>query len=256
MVFFFQGNHWIHRLLFWHRCFVWLGWQLLKLWRRFRWVFQESIFLHDPIFVLIDWLICLNLIKMILEFSFESSEDGVLSFFNCISLFVGLSDVIISEFINEKLCWVSIVWEKFVISIELISHSSFLKWDKKLHHRVWWVQQGFHIRMGSWRRFWVQGWDIVQPLNLRTSIVYRFWSSFCMIAPLNYWYKSILLRKEWWSYLEVMYAVWLDLIILGMLRIFGYQLFFHPEIVQKRLLSLILNPIFIYRFLIFNQSNN
>jgi len=53
-----------------------------------------------------------------------------------------------------------------------------------------------------------------------------------------------------------MYAVWLDLIILGMLRILGYQLFFHPEIVQKRLLSLILNPIFIYRFLIINQSNN
>jgi len=46
---------------------------------------------------------------MILEFSFESSEDGILSFFDSIGLFVSLSDVIISEFINEELCWVSIV---------------------------------------------------------------------------------------------------------------------------------------------------
>jgi len=256
MVFFFRGNRWINRLLFLRCCFVWLDWQLLKLWRRFRWVFQESIFLHDLIFVLIGWLIYLNLIKMILEFSFESSEDGILSFFDSIGLFVSLSDVIISEFINEELCWVSIVWEKFVISVELISHSSFLKWDKKLHHRVWWVQLGFNIRRGFWIRFWVRGWDIVQPWNLRTRIVCRFLSSFCMIGPLSYWDIWLLLRKEWWSYLEVMYAVWLDLIILGMLRILGYQLFFHPEIVQKRLLSLILNPIFIYRFLIINQSNN
>lgn len=65
------------------------------------------------------------LIGLFVEFSFESSEDGVLSFFDSIGLFVSLSDVIISEFINEELCWVSIVWEKFVISVELISHSSF-----------------------------------------------------------------------------------------------------------------------------------
>lgn len=136
MVFFFRGNRWINHLLFWRCCFVWLDWQLLKLWRKFLWVFQESIFLRDPILILIGWLIYLKLNKMILEFSFESSEDGILSFLDGISLFVGLSDVIISEFVNEELCWVSIVWEKFVISVELISHSSFLKWDKKLHHRV------------------------------------------------------------------------------------------------------------------------
>lgn len=141
---------------------------------------------------------------MILEFSFESSEDGILSFFDSIGLFVSLSDVIISEFINEELCWVSIVWEKFVISVELISHSSFLKWDKKLHHRAWWVQLGFSIRRGFWKRFWVRGWDIVQPWNLRTRIVCRFLSSFCMIGPLSYWDIWLLLRKEWWSYLEVM----------------------------------------------------
>lgn len=73
---------------------------------------------------------------MILEFSFESSEYGVLTFFKSFSLLVEISEVIISELVNEKLCWVSIIWEKFVVSIKLVSHSSFLKWNKKNYTTV------------------------------------------------------------------------------------------------------------------------
>jgi len=55
--------------------------------------------------------------------------------------------------------------------------------------------------------------------------------------------KLILLKKEWWSNLLVMYWVLTTLIALGMFKILGSQLFFHPDLVQNKLLSLILNTI-------------
>lgn len=53
----------------------------------------------------------------------------------------------------------------------------------------------------------------------------------------------VLLRKEWWSKRQVTYCVLAELMGLGMFKILGSQVFFHPDLVQKRLLSRILNTI-------------
>ena len=37
-----------------------------------------------------------------------------------------MSDVVVSELIDEKLGWMSVVGEEFVVSVELIGHSSLL----------------------------------------------------------------------------------------------------------------------------------
>ncbi len=125
-VFFFIGSRWILHLLFWHCCFAWLGWQLLRPWRKLLWVFRGWVFLQGLTFSLTIWLIFCDKITKLLEFSFKSGENSVLSFFCLIGLFIGMFDVIVPEFIEEQLCWMSVVWEKFVISIELVGHSPFL----------------------------------------------------------------------------------------------------------------------------------
>lgn len=48
---------------------------------------------------------------------------------------------------------------------------------------------------------------------------------------------GVLRRKEWWSNRQVTYCVFAELIGFGMFRIFGSQVFFHPDFVQNKLLS-------------------
>lgn len=49
-----------------------------------------------------------------------------MSFFELVSFFVGFSDVVVSQFVDEELGGVGIVREKLVVSVELVGHSSFL----------------------------------------------------------------------------------------------------------------------------------
>ena len=68
---------------------------------------------------------------------------------------------------------------------------------------------------------------------------------------------GLLLRKEWWSNLQVTYWVLAELMGFGMLRVFGSQVFFQPVLVQKRLLSLMRNTISInYHQQKSNNTNN
>jgi hypothetical protein len=55
--------------------------------------------------------------------------------------------------------------------------------------------------------------------------------------------RGVLLRKEWWSNLQVTYWVLGELMGLGMFNILGSQVFFQPDLVQNKLLSRILNTI-------------
>jgi hypothetical protein len=48
----------------------------------------------------------------------------------------------------------------------------------------------------------------------------------------------VLRRKEWWSKRQVTYWVLAELMGLGMFRILGSQVFFQPDLVQNKLLSL------------------
>jgi hypothetical protein len=59
----------------------------------------------------------------------------------------------------------------------------------------------------------------------------------------NWVLAEILRRKEWWSKRQVTYWVLGELMGLGMLRILGSQVFFQPDLVQNKLLSLIRNTI-------------
>jgi hypothetical protein len=63
------------------------------------------------------------------------------------------------------------------------------------------------------------------------------------IGLYNWVEEGVLRRKEWWSKRQVMYWVLTELMGLGMFRILGSQLFFHPDLVQNKLLSRILNTI-------------
>ena len=50
--------------------------------------------------------------------------------------------------------------------------------------------------------------------------------------------RDVLRRKEWWSKRQVTYCVLGELMGLGMFRILGSQVFFQPDLVQNKLLSL------------------
>ena len=101
-----------------------------------------------------------------------------------------------------------------------------------------------------------RGLTVVRQLELisefKNEVLFCFWISIkvlfaetgdiaiCLCDLID---KLILLRNEWKSFRIMTYWVVTGLIGLGMFKIFGSQLFFQPDLVQKRLLSRILKAI-------------